>query len=278
MRTLACSILAAVLIIVPPVIEAQTVPTDTTTVHEIHLVDGSVLFGRFVGSGDPARIRLISGDVLEVARARIVSAEPARGHVVEGEFWREDPNRTRLFFGPTARGMPQGGGYLAAYEVIMPFVGVALTDNFIIAGGTPLFGGFDHRPYWVAPKLRVYSRPAADFALGALIFAVDQDSFGILYGVTSFGTSDRAMHLGLGYGFVNGELGDRPVVMGGFELRGGRSVKLISENYLFPEGYGLLSIGPRFMGDRLSADLGLGIAVGDGESHTFPIVNFVYSW
>ena len=280
MRSVACCIVAATLLSVFAVpVASQAPPADTAAVQEIHLADGSVVYGTLTGGGDPVRIRLLSGDVLEVPRAHIVSAHPARGRVVKGAFWREDPNRTRLFFGPTARGMRPGGGYVAAYEVVMPFIGVSLSDRFMLAGGTPFFGGFDgDRPYWVAPKLRVFSRNSTDVAVGALVFAVSDESFGVLYGVGSFGSPDKAVHLGLGYGFVNDEVGDRPTVMVGFEVRGSRSVKLLSENYMFPGGVGLLSIGPRFIGGRLSADLGLGIAFSEGDHATFPIVNFVYTW
>ena len=161
----------------------------------------------------------------------------------------------------------------------MPFLGVALTDDLVLAGGTLMFGGMDERPFWLAPKLRVFAGDATDIAVGALVFAVEDESAGVLYGVATRGSPDRSLSLGLGYGFVNGDLGDRPAVMAGFDVRVSKSVKLLSENYLFPGGSGLLSIGPRFFGERLSADLGLGVVFdGEGESFTFPIVNFVYAW
>jgi hypothetical protein len=175
--------------------------------------------------------------------------------------------------------MRPGSVYLAAYEVFMPFVGFALTEDLVLAGGTPFFGGFDPRPYWLAPKLRVLDGATTDVAVGALVFAVEDESAGVLYGVSTWGSPDAAFSLGLGYGFVNGDLGDRPVVMGGLEVRLSKSTKLISENYLFPGGVGLISFGPRFFGERLSADLGLAIAFdSEGDSTSFPIVNFVYVW
>ena len=68
------------------------------------------------------------------------------------------------------------------------------------------------------------------------------------------------------------------MVVAGFETRVSRRIKLVSENWAFPGGVGFISLGPRFMGDRLSADLGVALGLGDGESVVFPLVNFVYSW
>ncbi|HSG09977.1 MAG TPA: hypothetical protein VLA36_16575 [Longimicrobiales bacterium] len=257
---------------------AQGTEPDSLPVQEIRLRDGSVLYGRVLQDANPTRVRLLSGDVIEVARERVLSITPALGRVVKGEFWREDPNRTRLFFGPTARGLKKGRGYVAAYELFMPFVGVAITDNVVLAGGTPLFGGFDERPYWLAPKVRVHSGASTDVAVGALVFAVDDESAGVLYGVATRGSSDHSLSVGLGYGFTNGDLADKPVVMVGFEARGSKSMKFISENYVFPGGLGLISFGPRFFGERISADLGLAVIFADGDAVSFPLVNFVYAW
>ncbi|MDP2955666.1 MAG: hypothetical protein Q8N53_04535 [Longimicrobiales bacterium] len=272
--------LALLLAVRPGQLLAQDTSVDSAAVQEVRLTDGSTLYGWVLDDGDPVRFRLLSGDVLELSRLQVVSIHPARGRVVKGAFWKEDPNVTRLFFGPTGRGLRRGRGYFAAYELFMPFLGVAVTDNLVLAGGTLMFGGMDgHRPFWLAPKLRVFAGDATDVAVGALVYAVDDESLGVLYGVATRGSPDRSLSMGLGYGFVNGDLGDRPAVMAGFDVRVSKSVKLLSENYLFPGGVGLLSIGPRFFGERLSADVGLGVIFdGEGESFTFPIVNFVYAW
>lgn len=271
-------VLYAIMALAPPAVSGQTAGADTLQVEEIHLQDGSVLYGRVIQQGDPIRIRLLSGDVIEIAGARVVSVLPAQGRVVKGEFWREDPNLTRLFFGPTARGLKRGKGYVAGYELFLPFVGIAVTDDVILAGGTFLFGGFENRPYWLAPKVRLASRGTTDLAIGALVFRVEDHSAGVLYGVATRGTSDQAVSVGLGYGFSDGDLADKPMAMFGFEVRTTKSIKFISENYVFPGGVGLISIGPRFFGERLSADLGIAVVFDGDQTASFPLVNFVYAW
>jgi len=68
-----------------------------------------------------------------------------------------------------------------------------------------------------------------------------------------------------------------PVLMLGGERRLSRRVKLLSENYLF-DGAGVASIGVRFLGERLSADLGGAVPLGVDGSVVVPVVNFVWTF
>jgi energy-converting hydrogenase Eha subunit B len=54
-------------------------------------------------------------------------------------------------------------------------------------------------------------------------------------------------------------------------------VKFITENYGF-QGGGLVSAGVRFIGDRLSADLGVFVPIGLDEVILLPVVNFVWTF
>jgi len=246
---------------------------------ELVLVDGSILIGRVVEAGDPFRFVLISGVEMTVPLVNVRAIAQARGTVEEGEYWKDDPNLTRLFFGPTARTLPAGDGYFAVYEIMMPFLAYGVSDNFILAGGTPLiFGGEGSRPFWVAPKLRVFNSGKTQGAIGVLAFAVDDDNAGLLYGVVTHGNPKSAFTLGVGYGYANGDLADSPAVMVGGEWRMSQSVKMVTENYLFPGGSGLISLGPRFFGRKLSVDLGLVVPVGLDVFFMFPLVNFVYNF
>ncbi len=248
-------------------------------VQEVVLRDGSVLYGQVLAAGDTITFRLLSGVEMHFSGNQVRSIRTATGDVVDGEYWPPDPNRTRLFFGPTARGLPKGEGYLAVYEIIMPFLGVALSDRFILAGGTPLlFGGGGSRPFWLAPKLTVLDTGRTQAALGVLAFAVEDHSAGVIYGVMTRGSAQQSATVGLGYGYVDDDLAEKPAVMLGGEIRVGRRTKLVTENYLFPGGVGLLSLGPRFFGERLSADLGLALPVGDDDFFVFPLINFVWNF
>ncbi len=258
----------------------------TNAVQQVRLTDGSTFYGTLTEEGDSTRVVLASGGEIVVPKNRVSEVRSVSGQVKDGEFWRDDPNLTRLFFSPTARTLPRGRGYLAAYELLFPFAAQGVSDSFLIAGGTPLFWSDDFdssRVYYLAPKLRVLSTGRTDIAVGAFHFqqvgaSPDNASFGALYAAITQGTPDRALTLAVGLGYDDDGLVDEPVVMAGGEARVSRTIKLVTENYFGPGGTALLAFGPRFFGERLSADLALGIVVDEGDAWTFPIVNFVYVW
>jgi hypothetical protein len=256
--------------------------TDTTaaardTLYEVRLSDGSVLYGRVEERGDEVVVRTQAGAEVRVPRGQIARMTPVGGRVVAGRVWPRDPNATRLFFGPTARAVGAGKGYLGVYEVVFPFVTLGVSENFSVSGGTPLIPEAIGEVWYFAPKLTVLETERVAAAAGALVGAADGEMAGILYGVGTLGDTDRALSVGAGWGFSDGDLHNQPVVMLGGELRVGPSTKLISENYIFPgEDFGALSGGVRFFGERLSADIGIAASLEDDG--WFPLVNFVYSF
>jgi hypothetical protein len=293
----------------PVVVVGQTPPPDPVTaapsvLMELRLKDGSVFYGT-VERETPERVvlRTIAGATVEVDRAQIASIEPARGAVVAGEFIPADPNATRLLFSPTARSLEQGQGYLGVYEFVLPFVQVGVTDRFSIGVGTPLvfWGDEDVRPIWVTPKYQFYNSGRVQAAAGLMHFHVlgDDTKAGLAYAVATIGTHDSAWTVGTGWAYSRyydeiydctgpmligsceltreGQTEGSPVVLIGAEHRLGRRAKVITENYAF-EGGGIVSAGVRFLGDRLSADLGLAVPIGTDGFIALPVVNFVWTF
>lgn len=287
------ALLALVLLLMPIGAMAQCREADRTiveapagVVQELTLAGGGTLFGRVLEAGDPVRFELISGDVMEVRPDRIRCLRTVEGELREGDFWPVDPNTTRLFFGPTARSLAQGQGYVSVFELFFPLVALGATDRLTLAAGMPLFFTSEGvELFWVAPKLEVVRTAGFRAAAGVLAFLSPGagENAGVLYGVGTFGSSsDAALTVGAGWGYdsVDG-IHDSPAVMGGFEYRVARGVKLLSENYFFPaEDFAVVSFGPRFFGRRLSADLGLAMPLGAGMDgfFTFPLVNFVWNF
>jgi hypothetical protein len=256
-----------------PVAERQV------TTHELVLRDGSRLFGA-VEHEDAAevRFRTQAGVLVTTPRTEIASLKEITGSVVNGEFLRPDPNATRLFFGPTGRSLKKGQVYLGVYEVFMPFVQVGVTDRFSIGGGTPLiFAGSDwENPIWVTPKLQVIQTRSTDVSVGVFhIFNMDDDQGGVAYVVGTRGGATGAVSIGggLAYG-MDGDKGG--VVMVGAERTVRRNLKLITENYVWKGGDGIVSAGVRLFGEHMSADLGMMIPLGADGFFALPMVNFVY--
>lgn len=277
----------------------QVVASDSLV--EVRLRDGSLLFGRVVEAAGTRVVLVTEGGArVELDRGQIASVQPLRGELRDGVVWEDDPNATRLFFGPTGRTIAAGRGYLGVYELFFPFVAFAPTDAILLAAGTPVVPDFMGEVLYFAPKVRVLSRAGVDASVGALVLVAaneeDLGTVGILYGAGTLGEPNRAVTVGAGWAFSNEEIDNNPVFMLGGEQRVGRRVKLMTENHLFlydeslydpsqPEAVGtrtrataLLSGGVRLFGERLSADLGLGAYVGEDTGCCLPLVNFVYSF
>jgi len=275
-RVSAAVIVLAVLGPAPSVSAAEDVQEIT---YELKLRDGSRLYGTLEHEGtETVSFRTLSGALVTASRDDIVSLERVTGVVRDGEFLSDDANRTRLFFGPTGRALPKGQVYVGTFQIIMPWVQVGVTDRFSIGGGTPLVFGFDEseRPFWVTPRIQVFDRGDLHAGAGVIhVLGFSGDSAGIAYGVMTTGTTSSSLTVGAGMAYTGD--GDRAsVVMVGGDRRVRRNLKLITENYIWQGGGGIVSGGVRFIGDRLSADVGLGIPLFGEGLVVFPIVNFVY--
>jgi hypothetical protein len=211
-----------------------------------------------------------------------VAQPPDPTPTAPSQFQGPDPNPTRLFFGPTGRSIRKGEGYVGVYELFLPFVQVGITDRLSIGGGTPLvFGQSGDRPFWITPKFQLQEGPRISTSVGALHFLnIDDIDLGIAYVASTIGTTDNAVTVGVGWAYVNTNDNDEGamVAMFGGERRVGRRVKLLTENYVFTGG-GILSGGVRFLGESLSADLGLFAPINGGDGLVaLPIANFVWKF
>jgi hypothetical protein len=258
----------------PQVSSAQNAAGAT---YELTLRDGSRLYGTPEHeSADEIHFRTLSGALITAANRDVVSIKKVTGEITNGEFLPDDPNQTRLFFGPTGRSLPRGKVYLGTYEFVMPFVQVGVTDRLSLGGGTPLLFGLDEseRPFWISPKVQVLDTGKLQAAAGVFNIFSGGENRGIAYGVATVGSPSASVTIGAGLGYDT-DGGRSPVVMVGGERRVRRNLKLLSENYVW-EGGGILSGGVRFFGERLSADLGIAVPLGAGMLFGFPVVNFVY--
>jgi hypothetical protein len=245
---------------------------------ELVLTDGSHVYGTVESESNTEVVfRTTVGALVTAPRAQIVTIRPVVGRFVDGEFRRDDPNNTRLLFGPTGRSLRQGEVYLGVYEALMPFVQVGITDRLSIGAGTPLIFNVEdwERLYWVTPKAQVFSGNGTHIAIGVFHGASGNDHAGIAYGVVTRELRSGAFTVGAGLGYTSdGKRGG--VVMIGGEAPVRRNIKWVTENYVWNSTV-VSSGGFRFFGERLSADLALGFVItGDDPVIPFPVVNFVY--
>jgi hypothetical protein len=201
-----------------------------------------------------------------------------------GEYWPEDPSRSRLFFAPTGRMLRQGETYFSDVYVFLPSIQGGITDQFTLGAGASIFPwvGLDEQVYYLTPKLGLYASPNVNVAVGGLFLGAaavsDLSPVGIGYGVATFGGEDMSFTTGAGFGFSRGGTSSTAVLMLGGSTRISKSIALVSENYLTTgrSSSTLLSGGVRFMSEHLAVDLaGFG---GGGTNVVIPYVAFIYKW
>ncbi len=265
-----------------PAVAPAVAVTPPGVTDELVLRDGTRAYGRVDAIADGlVTFKTTAGAVIQVQRAEIVSVRPANGTVVAGEFRRADPNPTRLFFGPTARSLKQGAGYAGVYEIVLPFVQVGITDRISFGAGTPLiFGDGSAHPFWITPKIQLYSGKSAQASVGVMHFLnVGDGNLGIAYVVATKGSTDSAVTGGVGYAYdrTYDNSNGAAVVMIGGEHRLTRGMKILTENYIF-NGGAIVTGGVRWIGERFSADLAMVVPTDGRATIAFPLVNVVYSF
>ncbi|MCX6142276.1 MAG: hypothetical protein NTZ35_03560 [Ignavibacteriales bacterium] len=259
--------------------DAQHDTSEVTKVYRLLLIDGSEIVGTILKE-DSAQVEFqsVSKISMLVPRNQIKTIVPLRGSVVDGEFRRSDPNYTRLFFAPTGRALKNGQGYFSAYEIFFPFVAIGIGDIVTLAGGMSLIPGASNQIFYFAPKITPLHLQNFDLSAGVLYINALGSGFsggGIVYGVGTYGSSDHALTVGLGWGFAGGEIANKPILLLGGELRLSNSIKLISENWI-PPGTDLVvySFGFRFFGENLAADLGF-FRPSKMETGGFPFIPWI---
>jgi hypothetical protein len=278
---LACAIAAALPAATAhgqPVGPALTVAADTSVRQLIRLRDGSTVLGRITQSwGDSARVESLAG-ALVVRRADVRSVRlVAAASIHRGVYWPEDPNATRLFFGPTARMLRKGEGYVANHWLFFMDGYGGVTDRVTLGGGMSLFptdNFLKDNAYFLSPKVSIKQSERFNTAVGVWLggapFNDEMEgdfTFGIAYGVATWGGPDAAVTLGGGYGFAEGRLARNPMVMLGGSRRLSRRWSFVTENWVFPnvEDHPLVSAGFRTLGESVSWDFGFVTVLGTGE-------------
>jgi hypothetical protein len=183
--------------------------------------------------------------------------------------------------------LKRGEGYFTDFWIFFPAFAEGVTDRITLGGGMSIFpgGGLSEQLLFFTPKVGIVQGERFNAAVGALAVSFpgffdsnNRTSAGVLYGVGTWGGPDHSLTGGVGYGYVNQNLADRPVVMVGGETRVSPRLSLVSENYIFPGGTSLLSAGVRFMGRDISVDLSLMRPTTETDAVTVPLLGFMWKW
>jgi hypothetical protein len=254
-----------------------------TTLYKIETRDGNEFIGRIVTQDQTTivfqtekfgEITINKSDVKSIIAI-------LKGRSQDGSYWFENPQATRYFWQPNGYGLRKGESYYQNIWIFFNQVSVGVTDNFSIGLGIVplfLFAGAP-TPVWITPK---FSIPiAADkFNLGAgalmgTVLGEEESGFGIAYGVSTFGSRDKNVSVGLGYGYAGGDWATSPTISLSAMIRTGERGYFITENYYIGSGGDnlvLLSLGGRRIVKRVGIDFALVMPVDAGDFFAFPIL------
>ena len=244
-----------------------------TTLYKIETRDGNEFIGEIVLE-DSVKIQLSTASIglITVQKKDIKSIELIdKKQIRNDEIWFTNPQSTRYFWSPNGFGLKEAEGYYHNIWVLWNQFAYGITDNFSIGGGIIplfLFGGAP-TPLFITPKFSFpVEKDKINIGAGALIGTIlgeSESSFGIVYGVSTFGTPDNNVSFGLGYGFTGDGWASSPMVNFNGMFRLSDRWYFLTENYYINsggEGFGLLTLGGRWMIRKAALDFGLVMPIG----------------
>ena len=259
--------------------DLRDVPNPSDTLYVVELDNGSQIIGRIAEVDDEkVVVTLQGGGQAEFTRAQISEVRLAtKWRVVRGKLWARDPGNTRLFFTSTGRALRAGEGYVGTYLVVLPFVSIGATDFLTFTAGAPILLG-QLQPFYAGPKVRILRTADLQASVGTLAFFYDDIVFGVVYGVGTVGSLDRAVTAGTGVLYSGSGFAKEPVFMLGGEWRVSSSVKFISENYFVSTG-SVFAFGLRRISRWGSTELGVGgYGSGNGIGCCLPLLNISFAF
>jgi len=267
-------------------IKTSPEPVDTSKIVKITLNDNSVFFGQILAESDTLiEFKSSAGLRINLNPELIKEREYLRGETIDGKYIRHDPSNSRLFFFPTARTPKAGSGYFSDYELLFPFLSIAVTDFLVLSGGMSIVPGLSEQLIFIAPKVRFFNSEYFCASGGLLYINIPEevDNVALGYGVITIGTQKAGLSLGYGTQISSsGEDDLTGLLMIGGDVQLSNSVKLMSENYI-PIGVEdmdiVYSFGVRFFGDNLSVDLGFfGVTAETSGWPFIPWIGFAYNF
>lgn len=260
-------ILILFLFVFPEVTSCQN-SQDSLKLYRVETSDGNEYVGNILEI-DSAIIRFKTYNigVISIRRTDLVKiVDFKQEQFKDGSIWFENLQATRYFWAPNGYGLKEGEAYYQNMWIFYNQAGYGFSNHFSIGAGViPMFllGGAP-TPVWITPKFSFpISKNKVNLGLGLLAATVvgeDDASFGIAYGVSTFGSRDKNVTIGMGYGYAGGSWTKKPIIMASTMLRTGKKGYFMCENYLIPVGdeFAFIGmIGGRSLIKKIALDYGL---------------------
>ncbi len=255
--------------------------SDSTLVR-IETSDGNEFVGKIIGE-NALQVVLSTTNLGEITiQKKDIKSQVliSQKQIKEGKLWFVNPQATRYFWAPNGYGLKRGEGYYQNIYVLYNQVSVGVTDNFSVGGVLiPLFlfaGG--PTPLFVIPKFSIpIQNNKLNLGVGALVGTIvgeETGAVGLLYGLSTFGSPDNNVSIGLAYGFADGDWASSPLINISGLFRISSRGYFITENYFIDSG-GVIAMGGRWIIKKASLDFMFGVPLGiEGGLVIIPALGF----
>jgi len=226
-----------------------------------------------------------------VQSVEIDSINLALGKEREDTSYQPDPNYSRLMYAPTGRPLRKGEGYFSDVYVFFPGIAYGVTDNVSVLVGISIIPdvGMGDQLRYIAPNVGFSVSEEFAISVGTLYTSFGGDfTLGIAYGVGSLGKPGKSITFGIGFGYSKFDEEDlefsaRPILMLGGNIRTSKHSALILETWIITDenvdfGEQPKAFAIRFMGERLSADVGFILFEALAEGFAIPWLSFAYNF
>lgn len=178
-----------------------------------------------------------------------------------GKYWFPNSNYSRYFISPGIQ-LKKGDGYYQNVDLSINTVSYGITNFFSIGGGVELYSTLHGQPIFIlTPKLGV--KVSKSFWLGGGILYInsakalgDFGGIGIAYGSATYGNTNNNLTAGIGWGYFDTEWSKKPIITLSGMTRISQRFGLVTENWFVPD-YSIFTYGVRFIGEKISVDIGL---------------------
>ncbi len=260
--------------------------TNDSTLVRIQTTDGNDFVGKIVKE-DPLVIVIQTNNLgqLTIQKTDIKTTELLEAQQFKnGKLWFSNPQSTRYFWAPNGYGLKAGEAYYQNIYVFWNQFTFGITDNFSLGGGiipTFLLGG--PAPVFITAKFSIpLEKDKLNLGGGTIVGTVigeDVGAFGLVYGLSTFGSPDNNVSVGLAYGFADGDWANTPLINVSGMFRLSSRGYFITENYfIHADGESVLALGlgGRWIIKKASLDFIFAIPVGSGIDSfvAFPLIGF----
>jgi hypothetical protein len=239
-----------------------------TSYYRIETVDGNTYIGRIFDE-DAEMIRFLTDNIGEISilKKNITSRTIIdQNRIRDGNYWFENPQASRYFWQPNGYSLRRGEGYYQNVWIFLNQVYFGISNNLSLGVGLvpAFFLGASAAPVWITPKFSIPVVPdkfnVGGGALVGTVLGEEGTGFGVLYGVTTFGSRDKNLSFGLGWGYSGSEgLANLPTISLSAMARTGARGYIMSENYYIGmgnSGIALISLGGRQILRKVGLDYG----------------------